>query len=170
MLKFFFSYFLRLVQLWGNQLKCCLVTLSSAAQQYLQYCFGALYSDRVEIAIFETTKTKEMCSAMLLAVTRQPFNWHPHNCTSLRKSEKNNLSIFIHGVLSYIASKIPSYYLNTLYKYFRWQQFTTSFTRRCWEFLGIWKEGPGRFQTATWFSLTLSLVRPPLTSVRPPSR
>ena len=47
-------------------------------------------------------------------VTRQHFNWFPHNCTSLRKSEMKNLSIFIHGVLSYRASKITSCYLNTL--------------------------------------------------------
>ena len=48
-------------------------------------------------------------------VSRQHFNWFPHNCTSLRKSEMKNLSIFIHGVLRYIASKITSCYLNTLY-------------------------------------------------------
>ena len=48
-------------------------------------------------------------------VTRQHFNWLPHNCTSLRKSEKKILSIFFHGALSYIATKITSCYLNTLY-------------------------------------------------------
>ena len=33
----------------------------------------------------------------------------------LGSQKKNNLSILFHGDLSYIASKIPSCYLNTLY-------------------------------------------------------
>ena len=37
MLKFFFSDFLRLVQLWGSQLKCCLITASCIAEHICLY-------------------------------------------------------------------------------------------------------------------------------------
>ena len=175
MLKIFFSDFLRLVQLWGSQLKCCLITASSIAEHislYLlflqiaistlllhnapkifwgeQHVFG-FYSDF--LCIFEKKLVHKLYVGLSCGhfgtlkwkigpflrpwlplegeflrwfwgkkchcaaddrVTRQHFNWLPHNCTRFRKSEKNILSIFFHRALSYIASKIPSCYLNTL--------------------------------------------------------